>query len=76
MDTDGTARLVCVGQDASQLLRTRWLRIIRSYSDGPWQIAIGVEVLREPQQSTLNHWTRRELTELEFLKAIDLQRTG
>ncbi|HSO43995.1 MAG TPA: ChaN family lipoprotein [Rhodoferax sp.] len=35
----------------------------------PGQIAIGMEMFREPQQSALDRWTRGELDELQFLKA-------
>lgn len=35
----------------------------------PGQIAIGMEMFREPQQPALDRWTRGELDELQFLKA-------
>jgi len=35
----------------------------------PGQIAIGMEMFREPQQSALDRWTRGELDEHQFLKA-------
>lgn len=35
----------------------------------PGQIAIGMEMFREPQQAALDRWTRGELEELQFLKA-------
>jgi len=35
----------------------------------PGQIAIGMEMFREPQQGALDRWTRGELDELQFLKA-------
>ena len=34
----------------------------------PGQIAIGMEMFREPQQPALDRWTRGELDELHFLK--------
>lgn len=34
----------------------------------PGQVAIGMEMFREPQQEALDRWTRGELAELEFLK--------
>jgi uncharacterized iron-regulated protein len=35
----------------------------------PGQLAIGMEMFREPQQPALDRWTRGELGELQFLKA-------
>jgi uncharacterized iron-regulated protein len=35
----------------------------------PGKVAIGMEMFREPQQETLDRWTRGELAELDFLKA-------
>ncbi len=34
----------------------------------PGQIAVGMEMFREPQQAALDRWTRGELDELHFLK--------
>jgi len=34
----------------------------------PGQVAIGMEMFREPQQGALDRWVRGELSELEFLK--------
>ena len=34
----------------------------------PGQVAIGMEMFREPQQAVLDRWTRGGLAELEFLK--------
>jgi uncharacterized iron-regulated protein len=34
----------------------------------PGRVAIGMEMFREPQQETLDRWTRGELAELAFLK--------
>lgn len=34
----------------------------------PGQVAVGMEMFREPQQEALDRWTRGELGELEFLK--------
>jgi uncharacterized iron-regulated protein len=34
----------------------------------PGQVAIGMEMFREPQQGALDRWTRGELAELDFLK--------
>jgi uncharacterized iron-regulated protein len=37
----------------------------------PGKVAIGMEMFREPQQESLDRWTKGELTELEFLRTSD-----
>ena len=77
MDVVAAARLVCVGETHDNVhAHEAELRIIRDLARRfPGRIAIGMEMFRAPQQSTLDRWTRGELTELEFLKAVDWQRT-
>jgi len=65
------ARLVCIGETHDNLHAHRVeLIVIRELERRfPERIAIGMEMFREPQQETLDRWTRGELSELEFLKA-------
>jgi len=77
MDMVAGARLVCVGEthDSLQAHRAE-LQIIRDlYRRFPDKIAIGMEMFRQPQQPTLDRWTRGELNELQFLEAVDWQKT-
>ena len=65
------ARLVFVGETHDNLHDQRVeLAVVRElYRRFPGKVAVGMEMFREPQQETLDRWTRGELTELEFLKA-------
>ncbi len=77
MDVVAAARLVCIGEthDNMQAHEVE-LRIVRDlHRRFPGRIAIGMEMFRAPQQATLDRWTKGELNELEFLKAVDWQRT-
>jgi uncharacterized iron-regulated protein len=71
MDMLSGARLVCVGEEHDNLNDQRvGLAVVRAlYRRFPGQVAIGMEMFREPQQETLDRWTGGELTELEFLRA-------
>jgi len=64
------ARLVSVGETHDNLYDQRVeLTVVRElYRRFPGEVAIGMEMFREPQQGVLDRWTRGELTELEFLK--------
>ncbi len=77
MDVVAGARLVCIGETHDNIhAHEVELRIIRDLDRRfPGRIAIGMEMFRAPQQAALDRWTRGELSELEFLKAVDWQRT-
>src|SRR5690348_14880084 len=64
MDVVAGARLVCVGETHDNVhAHEAELRIIRDLARRlPGRIAIGMEMFRAPQQSTLDRWTRGELT--------------
>ena len=71
MDMISGARLVCVGETHDNLHAHRVeLLILRElYRRYPGKVAVGMEMFREPDQETLDRWTKGELTEIEFLKA-------
>lgn len=71
MDLLSGARLVCVGEthDNIHAHRVQLLVIRELHRRYPGQVAIGMEMFREPQQEALDRWTRGELTEIEFLKS-------
>ena len=77
MDMVAGARLVCIGESHDSLRAHRvQLQIIRELERrSPGRIAIGMEMFRRPQQEILDRWSRGELTELQFLEAIDWNRT-
>lgn len=72
MDIVSGARLVCVGETHDNIHAHRvQLAVIRElHRRFPGEVAIGMEMFREPQQGTLDRWTKGELTELEFLKEV------
>lgn len=72
MDMISAARLVCVGETHDNIHAHRVeLTVIRELLRRfPGRIAIGMEMFRKPQQDALDRWTRGELAELEFLKAV------
>ena len=65
------ARLVSVGETHDNLNDQRVeLTVVRElYRRFPGEVAVGMEMFREPQQAVLDRWVKGELTELEFLKA-------
>ena len=71
MELISAARLVCIGETHDNLHAHRVeLQVIRELDRRyPGKIAIGMEMFREPDQVTLDRWTKGELTEIEFLKA-------
>jgi uncharacterized iron-regulated protein len=71
MDMLAGARLVCIGETHDNLHAHRVeLLIIRElFRRYPGKVAIGMEMFREPDQGTLDRWTKGELSEHEFLKA-------
>ncbi len=72
MEMISGATLVCVGETHDNIHAHRVeLVIIRELSRRfPGRVAIGMEMFRDPQQEVLDRWTRGELSELEFLKAL------
>jgi uncharacterized iron-regulated protein len=72
MDMVSGATLVCVGETHDNIHAHRVeLTIIRElFRRFPGRIAIGMEMFREPQQEALDRWTKGELSELAFLKAV------
>ncbi len=77
MDVVAASRLVCVGETHDNIhAHEVELRIIRDlFRRFPGGIAIGMEMFRAPQQPVLDRWTRGELAEPDFLKAVDWQHT-
>jgi uncharacterized iron-regulated protein len=71
MEMISAARLVCIGETHDNLHAHRVeLQIIRELDRRyPGKVAVGMEMFREPDQETLDRWTKGELTEIEFLKA-------
>jgi uncharacterized iron-regulated protein len=71
MDMISGARLVCIGETHDNLHAHRVeLLILRElYRRYPGEVAIGMEMFREPEQEVLDRWTKGELSEIEFLKA-------
>lgn len=71
MEMISAARLVCIGETHDNLHAHRVeLQVIRELDRRyPGEVAIGMEMFREPDQEVLDRWTRGELTEIEFLKA-------
>jgi uncharacterized iron-regulated protein len=72
MEMVSGATLVCVGETHDNIHAHRVeLTIIRElFRRFPGRIAIGMEMFREPQQEVLDRWTKGELSELAFLKAV------
>jgi uncharacterized iron-regulated protein len=72
MDMIAGARLVCIGETHDNLHAHRAeLMILRElFRRYPGKIAVGMEMFREPDQEILDRWTRGELSEFEFLKAV------
>jgi uncharacterized iron-regulated protein len=72
MDVISGARLVCVGEthDNIHAHRVELLVIKELFRRHPGKIAIGMEMFREPDQEILDRWTRSELSEFEFLRAV------
>lgn len=64
------ARLIFVGETHDNIHAHRVeLTVIRElHRRFPGQVAVGMEMFREPQQEALDRWTSGELSELEFLK--------
>ena len=70
MEMIAAAKVIYIGEmhtnfQAHEVQRRVIEEIERRY---PGKVAIGMEMFREPQQGALDHWTRGELPELEFLK--------
>lgn len=65
------AKVIYIGEMHTNLqAHAAQLRVIKALEQRfPGQIAIGMEMFREPQQPALDRWTRGELDELQFLKA-------
>lgn len=72
MDMLSDARLIAVGETHDNLdaHRVELLIIRELYRRHPGKIAIGMEMFREPDQGVLDRWTKGELSEIEFLKAV------
>lgn len=72
MDMISGSTLICVGETHDNIHAHRVeLTIIRElFRRFPGRVAIGMEMFREPQQEVLDRWTKGELSELEFLKAV------
>ncbi|HEY7586451.1 MAG TPA: ChaN family lipoprotein [Candidatus Deferrimicrobiaceae bacterium] len=72
MDMVSGARLICVGETHDNMHAHRVeLMILRElHGRFPGKVAIGMEMFREPEQAILDRWTKGELTEIEFLKAV------
>lgn len=71
MDMLSGARLVSIGETHDNLNDQRVeLAVVRGlHRRFPGEVAVGMEMFREPQQAVLDRWVKGELTELEFLKA-------
>jgi uncharacterized iron-regulated protein len=71
IDMISGARLVSVGETHDNLNDQRVeLTVVRElHRRFPGQVAVGMEMFREPQQAVLDRWIEGDLTELEFLKA-------
>jgi len=71
------ARLVYVGETHDNLQAHEvQLQVIRDLDRRfPGRVAIGMEMFRQPQQPTLDRWTRGELDELQFLQATQWPKT-
>ncbi len=72
MDMVSGARLICVGETHDNIHAHRVeLMILRDlHRRFPGKVAVGMEMFREPEQEILDRWTKGELTEIEFLKAV------
>jgi len=70
MEMISAARVVYIGEMHSNFqAHEAQRRIIEELERRfPGQVAVGMEMFREPQQPALERWTRGELTELQFLK--------
>ncbi len=77
MDMVTGARLVCIGESHDNYRAHQvQLQVIRDlYRRFPDRVAIGMEMFRQPQQAVLDRWTRGELSEFQFLEAVDWHRT-
>ncbi len=71
MDMVSSGRLIFVGEMHNNVHAHRvQLEIIREmHRRYPGRVAIGMEMFREPQQESLDRWTRGELSEVDFLIA-------
>lgn len=70
MDMIAAAKVVYVGEmhvnvQAHEVQRRIIAELERRF---PGKVAVGMEMFREPQQESLDRWTRGELTEVEFLR--------
>lgn len=76
MDMVSGARLVFIGESHDNFRAHQvQLEIIRDLDRRfPGRVAIGMEMFRQPQQEFLDRWVAGELTELEFLEAVDWHR--
>ncbi|MDH3382671.1 MAG: ChaN family lipoprotein [Deltaproteobacteria bacterium] len=72
MDMISGATLVCVGEthDNIHAHRVELIIIREMFRRFPGRVAIGMEMFRAPQQEILDRWTKGELSEIEFLKAV------
>jgi uncharacterized iron-regulated protein len=72
MEMISGATLVCVGETHDNIHAHRVeLSVIRELARRfPGRVAIGMEMFRDPQQEALDRWTRGELDELAFVKAV------
>ncbi len=72
MEMISGARLVCVGEthDNIHAHRVELIVIREMFRRFPGKVAIGMEMFREPQQEALDRWTKGELSEIQFLKAV------
>jgi uncharacterized iron-regulated protein len=70
MDMMDGSRIIYVGETHNNVHAHRvQLEILRELKKRyPQRIAVGMEMFREPQQESLDRWTRGELTELQFLQ--------
>lgn len=77
MDMVAAARLVFIGESHDNLRAHEvQLQVIRDLQRRfPGQVALGMEMFRQPQQDALDRWTRGELDEAAFLEAVDWQKT-
>ncbi len=77
MDMVAGSRLVYVGEAHDNLqAHQAELRIIEDLARRfPGQIAIGMEMFRQPQQAILDRWTQGRLSELQLLEATNWLKT-
>ncbi len=70
MDIASSGRVIYVGEAHSNVHSHRMqLEILRELDRrSPGKVAIGMEMFREPQQESLDRWTKGDLSEHEFLR--------